>query len=139
MEDVTLVNNATMRINTSRHMWQCEAVPCTKNYSPPSGNEEYCTTASQRKTLHSRISCWFTYFAVNRVRRRLVFLPSIEYRINGEVECCHNYHNCDVLIMRTVVITISPHSLSPRSYPPCNALVISYSAVRLMRLIMLPR
>ncbi len=73
-------------------MWWCGGVLCTKNYSPPSVNEEYYTTVPQCKTLHSRMLCWFTYFAVSRVCRRSVFLPSTEYRINIEVECYHSYN-----------------------------------------------
>ncbi len=79
-------------------MWQCEEVPCTKNYSPPSGNEEYYTTAPQCKMLCSRMLCWFAYF----IRWRSVFLPSIEYRMNAEVECYHSYNNSYVLITRVV-------------------------------------
>ncbi len=47
-------------------MWQYGGVPCTKNYLPPSRNEEYYTTAAQCETLRSRTVCWFTYFAVSR-------------------------------------------------------------------------
>ncbi len=82
-------------------MWWCETVPCTKNYSPPTGNEEYYTTAPQCETLLSRTLHWFAYFAASRVCQRSVFLSSIKYRINVEVEYYHSY-NCYVLITRTV-------------------------------------
>ncbi len=48
-------------------MWRCGGVPCTKNYSLPSGNEEYHTTAPQCETLHSRTLCWFAYFTASRL------------------------------------------------------------------------
>ncbi len=83
-------------------IWQCGWLPCTKNLSSPSGNEEYYTTAPQCETLHSRTLCWFVYFAASRVHRRSVFLPSIEYRVNVMVECCHSYNNCYVLITRMI-------------------------------------
>ncbi len=51
-------------------MWWCGGVPCTKNYSLPSGNEEYYTTAPQCEMLHSRMLCWFAYFAASHVRWR---------------------------------------------------------------------
>ncbi len=66
-------------------MWQCGGVLCTNNYSLPSGNEEYYTTAPQCETLHSGMLHWFTYFVASHVRRRSVFLPSTEYRINIEL------------------------------------------------------
>ncbi len=147
MEDVTLVNNATC-MNTKGMIWQCGGVLCTKNYSPPSGNEEYYTTASQCEKLCSRTLCWFANFAASRVCRRLVFLPSTEYRINIEVECYHSYNNRYILIMRYLcyhriaVLTVSQITFFSQSRH-CEGVVISYSsaatAVRLIRLIMLPR
>ncbi len=89
-------------------MWQCEGVLCTKKYSLPSGNKEYYTTASQHEMLRSRTLCWFTYFTASHVCRRSVFLPSIEYRINVEIEYYHSYNNCHVLIMRPVSL-LSPY------------------------------
>ncbi len=89
-------------------IWGWEGVPCTKNNSPPSGNKEYYTTALQHETLHSRTLCWFAYFVASCVCRRLVFLPSVEYRINVEVECYHSYNNCYVLKMRMVSL-LSTH------------------------------
>ncbi len=128
-------------------MWRCGGVPCTKNYSPPSSNEEYYTTVSQHKTVRSRMLCWFAYFVASRVCRRSVFLPSIEYRINIEVECYHSYNNCYALIMRTVSL-LSPyhrahclphHILSQSQH--CKDIVIGYwstaTAVCLIRLIIL--
>ncbi len=82
-------------------MWWCGRVPCTKNYSPPSSNEEYYTTAPQCKMLHSRMIRWFAYFTESHMCRRSVFLLSTEYRINVEAECYHSY-NCYIQIMRTV-------------------------------------
>ncbi len=49
MEDVILVNNATLYMNVTRHNVAVWWVSCTKNYSPPSGNEEYYTIAPQRE------------------------------------------------------------------------------------------
>ncbi len=93
----------TIRLGT---MWHCGAVLCTKNYSPPSGNKEYYITAIQCKTLCSRILCWFACFAASHVCWRSVFRPSIEYRINFEVECYHSYDNGYILITRSL---LSPH------------------------------
>ncbi len=110
MEDVTLVNNATLCMNVTRHdvaVWR--GTICIKNYLPPSSNEKYYTTVPQHKMLSSKMLCWFTYFAANRVCRRSVFLPSIEYRINIEVECYHSYNNCYVLITRMVSLLLPYH------------------------------
>ncbi len=82
-------------------MWQCEGVLCTKNYLLPSGKEEYYTT------LCSRMLFWFIYFMASRICQRLVFLPSIEYKINIETECYHSY-NCYVLITKMVSL-LSPY------------------------------
>ncbi len=110
-------------------MWRCGAVPCTKNYSPPSSNEELYTTAPQCKTLHCKTLCWFVYFTASRVHRRLVFLPSIEYRIKVEVECYHSYNNCYILIMKTVSLLSSyHHTHCPLQSRHCKGLVISYSS-----------
>ncbi len=88
-------------------IWWCGEVPCKKNYLPPSGNEEYLTTASQCKTLLSRMLCWFAYFAASRVCWRSVIQSSIEYRISIELECYHSYNNYHVLITRMVSL-LSP-------------------------------
>ncbi len=50
-------------------------------------NEEYYTTAPQRKTLRPIMLCWFAYFVKSCACWRSVFLPSIENRIHVEVEC----------------------------------------------------
>ncbi len=83
-------------------MWRCGGVLCTKNYSLPSSDEKYYTTAPQYEMLHSRMLCWFAYFVASCACWRSVFPSSIVYRINIEVEYHHSYNNCYVLIMRTV-------------------------------------
>ncbi len=129
-------------------MWWCREVQCRKNHSPTSGNVEYYTTAPQYETLHSSTLCLFAYFVTSRVRRRLFFLPSIEYRRNTEVECYHSYNNCYILITRTVsllspiaTLTVSQVTSSSQAWY-CKGLSISHSntatVVRLIRLIMLP-
>ncbi len=85
-------------------IWWRGGVLCTKNYLPPSGNEEYYTTAPQCETLHCRTLCWFAYFAASPVCWRSVFLHSMEYEVNNEVECYH----CYVLITRMVSL-LSPY------------------------------
>ncbi len=129
-------------------MWRCGGVLCTKNYSPPSGNREYYTIVPQYEMLHSRTLCWFAYFVASRVCQRSVFLSSIEYRINIEIECYHSYNNCYILIIRTVSL-LSPYhrthclpdtsSLQSRRY---RGIMISYSStattVYRIRLITLP-
>ncbi len=77
-------------------LW-CGGLLCIKNYLLPSDNEEYYTTAPKCETLRSRMSCWFAYFVASHVHQRSIFLPSIEYRINVEVECCHSYNNWSLL------------------------------------------
>ncbi len=89
-------------------MWRCRGVSCTKNYLPPSGNEEYYRKAPQCKTLCSRMLCWFSYFTESRACWTSIFLPWIEYGINIELECYHSYNNCYVLITRTVSL-LSPY------------------------------
>ncbi len=86
-------------------MWRCGEVPCTMNNSPSSGNEEYYTTAPRCEMLCSGTLCWFVYFAASPAHWRSVFQPSIEYRINVEVEC---YNNCYIQITR-VVFLLSPY------------------------------
>ncbi len=109
--------------------------------------KEYYTAAPQHETLRSRTLCWSAYFAASCVCRRLVFLHSIEYRINIEVECYHCY-KCYLLITRPVsllspyrTIVVSQITSSSQSRH-CKDLVINYSStattVRLIRLIMLP-
>ncbi len=59
--------------------------------------------------LCSRTLCWFAYFAASCVCRRLGFLPSVDYRINTEVECYHRYNDCNILITRMVSLLPSYH------------------------------
>ncbi len=107
-------------------MWWCGEVTCTQNYSPPSGNEGYYTTAPQCKTLHSTTLCWFAYVATSRVCRRLVFLSSIEYRINVEVECYRSYNNCYILITRMASL-LSPYY---RTHGLPDHILLSVSALQ---------
>ncbi len=52
---ITLVNVAILYMNATSNDVVVWRGPYTKNYPPPSGNEEYYTIAPQCKTLRSRI------------------------------------------------------------------------------------
>ncbi len=106
MENVTLVNNATLY---ECNQAQCGGVEvCTKNYLLPSGNEEYYTATPQCETLCSKTLCWFACFLASRVCWKSVFLPSVEYRINIYIRWYHSYNNCYILIRRMVSL-LSPY------------------------------
>ncbi len=107
IEDVALVDNVTLCINATRHDVAVWRGTMHKELLPPSGNEEYYTTAPQRETLHSRTLCWFAYFVASRICQRSVFLSSTECKISVEVECHHSYNNCYVLITRMIPL-LSP-------------------------------
>ncbi len=108
LEDVTLVNNAALCMNVIFHDGLVWRSTMHKDYSPPCGNAGYYTTAPQRETLCCRILCWFAYIVASCVRRRSVFLPSTEYRINIQVEHYHSYSQCCILITRMVSL-LSPY------------------------------
>ncbi len=86
MEDVILVNNATLCMNVTQHDAVVWRGTMQKELLLSRANDEYYSTVPQCETLHSRTLCWFAYFAASHVRQSSVFLPPIEYRINIEVE-----------------------------------------------------
>ncbi len=93
---------------------------CTKNYSPPTGNEEYYTITPQRKTLRSRNNIVLVRIFRGKSCTSEIGLPvfnGVQNKCWSEMLpklqqlLCTNNQNV------ISVITISPHSLSSRSHP----------------------
>ncbi len=90
--------------DTQKFYWTYAASPVHILY----GRREYYITAPQCEMLRSKMLYWFAYFVASRVCGKSIFLPSMEYRINVEVECYHSYNNCYILITRMVSL-LSPY------------------------------
>ncbi len=91
-------------------MWRCGGVLCTKNYSPPSSNDEYYTTASQCKTLQNIVLARIFHGKSCTLE---ISLPAF----NG-VQKKHWCRMLPQLQQLISVITISLHALVPISHPP---------------------